>query len=303
MNKMKLFIGIILGMNFLSCQGQDTLEVNKTEPQEKELSDSELIDIETIQNRWTDPTGMQVKSRIILPNGYQRKQVQPASFHEFLLNYPLKKEGSSVTYFDGSEKYNNNVYCAVFDQEIGTKDLHQCADAVMNLRASYFYEQKEYSKIHFNFTSGDRADYKKYAEGYRASINGSKVSWVKTANVDYSEKTFRKYMELIYSYCGTASLSKEMLSISIDQIAPGDVFILGGHPGHAVLVLDVVENDSGEKAFLLSQSYMPAQQTQILLNPNSDNRSPWYFVKDLSEILETPEWTFDLNQLMRFPVE
>jgi hypothetical protein len=286
----------ILILSVVSCQGQTDLEVNKTKPQKK-VSEN-LASAET--KGWIDPNGMTVKDRILLPEGFERSTIKTGSFHEYLLNHPLQPDGARVKLYDGSEKIVYDVYCAVFDQDIGTKNLHQCADAVMNLRASYFYENKEYDKIHFNFTSGDRADYKKYAEGYRASIKGSKVSWVKKANRDYSEKTFRKYMELIYSYCGTASLSKEMVEIGLKDIQPGDVFILGGHPGHAVLVLDVVTNSEGGKAFLLSQSYMPAQQSQILINPKSNDQSPWYFVKDLTDGLETPEWSFELNQLMRF---
>ncbi len=279
-----------------SCQSGNDLEVNKAKPDTSSVEKGS--EVKTIG--WINPEGKGVSQRILLPEGYERIDVKAGSFHEYLISHPLKPDGSPVNYFDGSEKIAPSVYCAVFDQNIGSKDLHQCADAVMNLKATYHYGRKEYDKIHFNFTSGHRAEYKKYAEGYRASIKGSKVNWVKTANRDYSEKTFRKYMNLIYSYCGTASLSKELKKVELKDILPGDIFILGGHPGHAVIVLDVVQNDQGDKAFLLAQSYMPAQQTQVLVNPQSNDRSPWYFVKDLEGQLETPEWSFELDQLMRF---
>ncbi len=44
---------------------------------------------------------------------------------------------------------------------------------------------------------------------------------------------------------------------------------------------------------------MPAQQTQILINPNNKDISPWYSLKN-SEKLITPEWTFRLDELRRF---
>ncbi len=44
---------------------------------------------------------------------------------------------------------------------------------------------------------------------------------------------------------------------------------------------------------------MPAQQTQILINPNDENMSPWYSLKD-KEKLKTPEWTFEIDTLRRF---
>jgi hypothetical protein len=77
-------------------------------------------------------------------------------------------------------------------------------------------------------------------------------------------------------YAGTLSLSKSMHTKSIEDMAIGDVFIKGGSPGHAVLIVDLAENEKGEKVFLLAQSYMPAQETQILKNNNDPDLSPWY---------------------------
>ncbi len=76
----------------------------------------------------------------------------------------------------------------------------------------------------------------------------------------------------------------------------GDVFIQGGSPGHAVIVVDLVVNSTtGEKRFLLAQSYMPAQDIHVLKNPNSTDS--WY---SMSEVIETPEWTFRSSDLKRF---
>jgi len=96
------------------------------------------------------------------------------------------------------------------------------------------------------------------------------------------------------------SLSKELKSVSVEDMEIGDVFILGGSPGHAVLVIDMVEHPAtGKKLFMLAQSYMPAQETQILTNPHNTEMSPWYAL-DFGESLRTPEWKFSRDQLMRF---
>ena len=48
----------------------------------------------------------------------------------------------------------------------------------------------------------------------------------------------------------------------------GDVLIQGGSPGHAVIVVDMAENPAtGEKLYLLAQSYMPAQDIQSAGEP------------------------------------
>jgi len=110
------------------------------------------------------------------------------------------------------------------------------------------------------------------------------------------------YLINIFSYCGSLSLSRELVPVTnIHDIKAGDVFIRGGTPGHAVIVLDVAINrESGKKIFLLAQSYMPAQEIHILNNPNREDLSPWY-EEDFGDELMTPQYTFTKNELMRFP--
>jgi hypothetical protein len=103
-------------------------------------------------------------------------------------------------------------------------------------------------------------------------------------------------MDMVFAYSGTLSLEKELISVSIDNMSIGDVFIVGGSPGHAVIVVDMAVNSLGEKIFLLAQSYMPAQQTQLLINPMDDDISPWYSLKGKEKLI-TPEWTFELDTL------
>ncbi|MFC4818257.1 DUF4846 domain-containing protein [Flavobacterium sp. GCM10023249] len=243
--------------------------------------------------------GNTVATRFGVPNGFERTNEGTNSFGAFLRNLPLKKVGSLVKYYDGDNK-DDAAYIAVVDLPIGNKDLHQCADAVMRLRAEYLYKQKQYDKIHFNFTNGFRVDYTKWAEGYRIAVKGNKTSWVKKAKPDYSAKEFWNYLEQIFLYAGTASLEKELKPVaSVDAIQIGDVFIKGGFPGHAVIVVDVAQNKQGKKVMMLAQSYMPAQELQILKNPNNASKSPWYDV-NFGETLITPEWTFKKSHLKRF---
>ncbi len=246
--------------------------------------------------------GNTIQTRFSVPQGYVRTKEKEDSFGNFLRNLPLKPSGSMVKYYNGTSKINNNVYDAVVDLPIGNKDLHQCADAVMRLRADYLFKQKQYELIHFNFTNGFRVDYSKWRDGYRIVVKENKTSWVKSAKPSDSYETYWSYMEMIFNYAGTASLSKEMKSIPVSDLQIGDVFIKGGFPGHAVIVVDVAVNPINNlKIFMIAQSYMPAQELQILLNPSisSNNKVCWYSAQ-IPSTLQTPEWTFDANQLKRF---
>ena len=245
--------------------------------------------------------GNTIETRFELPEGYTRMPATSNSFSSYLRNLPLKPQGSLVSYFNGETKPNRNVYVAVVDLPIGKRDLHQCADAVMRLRADYLFTNKKYDSIHFNFTNGFKADYTNWREGKRIVVKGNKVSWKQGAQASDSPKSFWKYLEMVFSYAGTASLEKELQSVPLSNMRIGDVFIQGGFPGHAVIVVDMaVHKSTEEKVFLLAQSYMPAQEIQILKNPNTPDLSPWYEVLEISNELRTPEWNFKKTDLKRF---
>jgi len=247
-----------------------------------------------------DTTGHTVKTRFTLPEGYTRITTEKNSFAQYLQNLPLKPEGTKALNYDGSEKQPNNVYIAVVNIDVGEKDLQQCADAIMRLRAEYLFQQLKYDEIKFNFTNGFTAQYIKWRQGYRISVKGNNVNWIKKYEQNTSYDEFRKYLDLVFTYAGTLSLEKELTPIQTNEIEIGSVFIKGGSPGHAVIVVDLAENKTtGEKIFLLAQSFMPAQDIQILKNPNSQNLSPWYSTK-IEDTLETPEWTFKKSQLRKF---
>jgi len=251
-----------------------------------------------------NPLGTYLETRIIPPTNFHRITEDTNSYAEYLRHLPLKPHGSEVMYHDDRIKPNYDIYVAVIDMKIGNKDLHQCADAIIRLRAEYLWNQKKYEDIHFNFTNGFRVDYAKWMEGKRMELEGNNSYWVDKSTPSNTYQDFWEYLELIFTYAGTLSLSKELVNVEIVDLKIGDVFIRGGSPGHAVFVIDMAENiNTKEKIFLLAQSYMPAQETQILQNPNSSGLSPWYSVSDISDVIITPELTFNAKDLKRFKEE
>ena len=85
------------------------------------------------------------------PKGYERAYND--DYSKFLREFPLKKN-NIVKYYDGEEKYNDNIWDAVFDYDIGKQDIHQCADAVLYMRANYLYTNGLKDKLHYTFLSG-----------------------------------------------------------------------------------------------------------------------------------------------------
>jgi hypothetical protein len=222
-------------------------------------------------------TPLKIVSGIEAPPGYVRVFLDKGSFGEWLRTVPVRKD-SLVYLYDRSLKKNQSAQFAVLDIPVGARDLQQCADAVMRLRAEYLFTRKKYAAIEF-----------------RDNV-GRSYKW--TGGAD--RKGFDRYLENVFGWCGSASLEKQLKPVTgRNDIQPGDVFIKGGFPGHAMIVMDVAVNDNGNKMFMLAQSYMPAQDIHIVRNPMNAAPGPWYGVNEAEEII-TPEWTFSRDQLRRW---
>ncbi len=270
--------------------------------QDKEqYSDREIVTQKNTvrEKEYINPEGMTVMERYLLPEGFERMEAEKGSFAEFLRKQKLKPYGQKALYYDGREKPSLGIYNGVLDVDIGNRDLHQCADAIMLLRAEYLYSKGKFEEIAFDFVSGFRAEYSKWMEGYRIKVNGNDVKYYKATDPSNTYKDFRKYMDMVMAYANTLSLEKELKAVDTKDIEIGDVLIIGGSPGHAVIVMDMAISQDNKKIFLLAQSYMPAQQTQILINPMDESISPWYSLEGKDRLI-TPEWTFGLDQLRRF---
>lgn len=255
----QLFSMIILQLMLSSC--------NNTGPS------ASLMNIEK-------PSGINPYKQIIaipLPEGFERSAADPASFTGYLRNLGLKAN-KTVYLYNGKPKHNQTAQYALLNISTGNKDLQQCADAVMRLRAEYLFMQKQFDKIIF---------YDNDKTAYRFSS-------------PYTQASFTKYLNRVFGMCGSASLSKQLKPVNnFSDIQPGDVIIRGGFPGHAVIVMDVAMNAAGERIYLLAQSYMPAQDIHVLKNPVNEDLSPWYRAND-EHVIQTPEYTFTKNELKRW---
>ncbi len=288
---MKYFLIVLPGclVSFCFSGGQPERAASK---QVEVVSDSLLP--------YLDTSGKTMEPRFPVPAGFVRLRADSTSFAAYLRRMPLHPHGYPVHLYDGSLKSWQAAHIAVLQVDVGAGDLQQCADAVIRLRAEYLYQQKRFGDIHFNFTNGFKAEYTRWRNGERIRVSGNRSWWVPGGAASGSYAGFRRYLDQVFMYAGTASLERELKPVPLSNIQPGDVWIQGGHPGHAVLVMDVaVQPETGERLFLLAQSFMPAQEIHVLKNPANSDANPWYSNARPGEQLATPEWTFLKSQLRR----
>lgn len=287
---MRILTLIFLLIFFLySCNG-----IKKYNP----LSTSES---ETESTATINPTGEKLIHRIAPPSGYTWETAMPNSFAEFLQNLPLKEAGSPVLDYTGTPISNQEEHIAIINYDVGTKNLQQCADATIRLRAEYLFQQKRFDEIGFHFTSGDYFSWTDYSKGIRPVINGNSVSFSQTANADDSYSSFRKYLDVVYNYAGTISVNKETSPVhSNAAISSGDIIINPGSPGHAVMIVGCAKDKHNKKVYLLAESYMPAQSIHVLKNPFESGISPWYHLDLNSSPIQTARYTFNEANIRRF---
>lgn len=255
--------------------------------------------VENVEKSLIVPEGNSLETRISAPEGFERVVVSEGSFAAFLRSYNLKDDGEPVLLYNGREKGNQNAHAAVFKLPIENADLQQCADSVMRVYAEYYWHSGQYDKIAFHFTDGFLCNYSKWKEGYRVVVDENGTRWTLSASYDDSYECFVKYLRMVFSYAGTSSMEAfESEPISVSELEVGDVILKGGSPGHVVMVADVCINADGEKAFLLAQGYMPAQEFHVINNP-THKYDPWYYETEMTFPLRTAEYTFDDENMVR----
>ena len=259
-------------------------------------------------HRWKQSTPQHKRSslqkRFRPPRGFVRTKASKRSFLWWMRRLPIQPRGSAVYYFDGRKKPSQSHHVGVIDLDIGRRDLQQCADAVMRVWSEYLWYRGLQRYTSFNFLDGSPNPWKHWQRGLRPTFRRRRPPrWSKRRRSDKTYKNYRRYMRFVMAYSNTTSLEHQLKKIKCRSARAGDILLVGwrqGQPGHAILLLDEATNKRGKKAFLLAQSYMPAQSFHVLKAP-VQSTSPWYAFPKRGKI-KTPEWTFNTKQCYRFPL-
>ena len=210
----------------------------------------------------SNPAGRKTIGEITPPMGFQRVEVEPGSFGAFIREFPLQGRGARMKYYDGTLAYGQYFGYAVLDLAM-ISNMEQCADAVMRMRAEYFWKNGQYGRIHFH------------------SVDGKDMRYGGGAD----RTAFEQYLRRVYGSANTTSLRRHMNVKDFGDVAPGDVLVYEAPSattyGHAVLIADVAVNPrTGKKALMFAESSTPALTMHIVRNLLHPLKSPWIIVED-----------------------
>jgi hypothetical protein len=245
-----------------------------------------------------------IAARVPAPTGYERVQVDPDGFANWLRNLPLKPAGSQVCTAIGQPRQLQAGHVAVLDIDAGTGSLQQSVQAVMRLRAEYLYHKKRLAAIYFKFPNGQPVEFIKWAQGIKPVVGADgalvlttdgKLTWTKPGRnlrKDYSYENFRAYLDMVFAHVDAASYIKELeKGPLLKNMSICNVFITAGKPGQAAIAVDMAERRAnGAKAFLLVQGANPAQDLYVTKNfrPADTGIYPWFDVR-IGQGVTTPE--------------
>jgi len=236
--------------------------------------------------------------RIPMPRGYHEVAVRPGSFGEWLRYIAVAPPGTPVRDVGGKRLRMASRYAKAV-LAIDPREMQECADVVIRLRAEYLRQAGEPDKLVFPLTSGGSISWPRWIAGERPRLAGDRIVFGRTSERGDSREQFDDFLTSAFTWCGTISLARDGRSVSPEDIQPGD-FVSRPSPGstgHAMLIADVVEDDAGHHLALMVQGAMPAQTPHVALG---HVLGAWVVV-DPAGALEVPGWRpFEWTLLRRF---
>jgi len=226
------------------------------------------------------------------PDGFTRIDAPDGTLAAWLRDLPIRADRDTVLAHDGRTLSAPAAHVVAMD--VGPRDLQQCADTAIRLLSEFAWSRGAADELGWDFTSGDRTRWADYVAGERFVI-GRTVERRRGEARLATRATFARWLDLVFTYAGTRSLAREGVTVQPGEVMPGDIFVAGGSPGHAVVVLDVAVHPDGRRAALLGQGFMPAQELHVLRarrGARSEVLGGTWFVLPASDdaLLDTPSW-------------
>jgi hypothetical protein len=230
------------------------------------------------------------------PAGCARVEAAEGTWGHWLRHLPLRRAGTPVVTGGGWTVISGRSPHLAGVVDLDVRRNQECADIIFRLRAEYLRWAGRDDEIAFS-ASGGRLAWAEWKRGIRPHPVGNRLRFRRTAAPDASRASFDRYLAAVFRWCGTLTLARDSRRGDPADIQIGDLFVHGGSPGHAVLVVDLARDRAGKQAALLLEGYMPAQSAYL---PAPDAETAWF---DLDPHLpvDTPRYgAFEWSELRRF---
>jgi len=204
---------------------------------------------------------------IPLPSkNFHRINTEAGSFAKWLRQLPLKKSGSEVMNYKGGvfKSGVDSSVAFVVDLDIKGRRLEQCMDIVIRLYAEYLWGTRQIEDLQLPLPGGYWLKWQKWKEGYRPVFKGIKVTMSKSSQPDTSFKSYRTYLNTVYSESHSQQFYHAYKPVQRIDVQIGDIIIKRGTKGHAIMIVDLAIDEHGEMIALIGNGDTPACQFFLL---------------------------------------
>ncbi len=216
-----------------------------------------------------------VKERFKPPEGYYRVPVKEGSFAEYLRGLPLRPKGDAVKDYRGRVHVSpkDSALAAVIAMEINGEKMLQCMDILIFLYSDYLSAHNNYASIRFPLPDGLMFSLQQWQSGLRPSFSGLHFRLKKeaTPSADTSD-AINRFLRTIYYYSNTQTFYHYYKNVELKNLRIGDFIVKKGKNGHAVMIVDLIENNNGHRRALFAQGDTPACALHIL---SYRDKQPW----------------------------
>lgn len=223
-----------------------------------------------------------LESTFAVPDGYQRVAAETHSYASYLRNLQVLPDSARVLNFKGDPVSFWPDDVRVLDIAfLFPEDLEQCADMGLRLYSEHMWSQGRADELTFPLQNGQRISWAEWKQGRRLQLNETGTRHIhKVVAADDSRNSFNEFLRYLFYWTGSAGMKSGLKKVDESELRPGDMIIQneGGGMGHLSIILDMAQNTSGEKLYLIGNGWTPAQSFFIHKATAGNGDDYWFTI-------------------------
>ncbi len=214
------------------------------------------------------------------PAGYARIAVAAESFGALVRSLNVLPDSVPVRFADGRTcqtwPAGTRVVALPF---LFRADLEQCADMALRLYTEYHWARGSADSLEFKLQNGQRIAWREWRAGRRLRFDSAANRHVVApARADSSRAEFERFLHYLFLWTGSAALQRDLHKLRADDLRPGDLIVQNttGAMGHVSVILDVAQDSSGHRLYLIGNGWTPAQSFFVRIARPEEGSEGWF---------------------------
>lgn len=228
------------------------------------------------------------ESEFIMPDSYQRPDpTQMSPFATWVSRFPLWHEWKAVGMWRGQKTFAPDEICRVI--HLPWRGPTYTEDRIpFRILAEYLRQNGREFDFVIQPRAGEALSYENWLEGRPVFSAQGAVSLKPAAKRDTSAAEYFALLQLAAKYSDYKSLAANCVTVSDNDLLPGDLLI--GHDdsgmnGRVFVIMNMIVNDDGHRLYAVGTGCDQACDFHIPL-VNSERDNPWLDLERVKALIE-----------------